>query len=119
MKGESLLLLRRLLSATVLATGFGVLWLIAVAVLGTIVLEACFRGEPRVRESIVVRSDGQPLIETRRGRAVEGYRDLDGRPVAGPGQPALILPIGLMGSQYDEGIDYFPLWPRRLELETQ
>ncbi|HEV8068461.1 MAG TPA: hypothetical protein VGP76_12045 [Planctomycetaceae bacterium] len=107
MKGDWGLLLRRLLSAMVLATGFGVLWLIAVAVLGTIVLEACFRGEPRVRESIVVRSDGQLLIETRRGRAVEGYRDLDGRPFAGPGQPALILPIGLVGAQYQEGIDYF------------
>jgi hypothetical protein len=107
MKGESLLLVRRLLSATVLATGFGVLWLIAVAVLGTIVLEACFRKESRARESIVVRSDGEPLIETRRARAVEGYRDLDGRPLAGPGQPALILPIGLMGSQGQKGIDDF------------
>jgi hypothetical protein len=107
MKSESLLLLRRLLAATVLATGFGVLWLIAVAVLGTIVLEACFRRESRARESIVVRSDGQPLIETRRGRAVEGYRDLDGRPLADPKQPTLILPIGLMGTQGQEGINDF------------
>jgi hypothetical protein len=107
MKGDSHLLLRRLLSATVLATGFGTLWLIFVAVFGTIVLQTFFRGESLPRETIVVRSDGQPLIETRRRGAVEGYCDLDGRPVAGPGQPALILPIWLIGSQDDEGIEYF------------
>ncbi|HXY33863.1 MAG TPA: hypothetical protein VEI07_06515 [Planctomycetaceae bacterium] len=107
MKGESLLLLRRLLAATVVATGFGTLWLIAVAVFGTIILDTFFSGESRARETIVVRSDGEPLIETRRARAVEGYRDLDGHPHAGPGQP-LIQPVAVLwGSKIEEGIEYF------------
>jgi len=112
MKGEKLLLLRRLFSATVLGTGFGVIWLIGVAVLGTIVLQKYFREEPVAREKIEVRADGTPLIEMRRGHEVEGYRDLDGRPIVVAGQPVLIQPVMLTGSEDVEGIEYFFRWGR-------
>jgi hypothetical protein len=112
MKGEKLLLLRRLLSATVLGSGFGVVWLIGVAVLGTIVLQKYFREEPVAREKIEVRADGTPLIEMRRGHEVEGYRDLDGRPIVVAGQPVLIQPVMLTGSEDVEGIEYFFRWGR-------
>ncbi|HEV3302029.1 MAG TPA: hypothetical protein VG055_20410 [Planctomycetaceae bacterium] len=112
MKGEKLLLLRRLFSATVLGTGFGVVWLVVVAVLGTTILQRFFTGEPIVRETIEVCADGTPLIETRRVRAAEGYRDLDGRPPAAVGAPVLIQPVSLLGAEGVEGIEYFFRWGR-------
>jgi hypothetical protein len=55
MKSEKLLL-RRILSATVLATGFGTVWLIVVAVLGSVILQRFFTGEPSIRETLAVRA---------------------------------------------------------------
>jgi len=106
------LLLRRLLSATILAAGFACVWLIVVAVLGAIVLQRFFTREPLARESLVIARDGSTLIETRRGRGVDGYRNLDGTPRTAVSQPSLVQPIGLMGTRDVDAINFFFTWGR-------
>ena len=57
-------LLRQLLLAATLATGFGTLWFVLVLWLGNAIEEAWHGGKPPPREDLVVTTDGTPLIES-------------------------------------------------------
>ena len=81
MIGRKIPLLRQLLLAATLATGFGTLWSLLVLWLGTSIDEAWSGGVRPPREDLVVRSDGTPLIESRpqNNLSLATYRDRNGR----------------------------------------
>ena len=77
-------LVRQLVWAATLATGFGVIWLMLAAWLGYTIQESLRGGGRRwpEQEQLVIKLDGTPLIERYRwddaGRAKTTYRDLKG-----------------------------------------
>jgi len=74
-------LLRQLLLAATLGTGFGTLWALLVLWLGVSIHEAWLGGDQPPREDLVVSSDGTPLIVAypHKNLSLATYRDLNGR----------------------------------------
>jgi hypothetical protein len=74
-------LLRQLLLAVTLGTGFGTLWCLLVVWLGVSIQEAWLGGDPLPREELVVKSDGTLLIGSTppKNLSLVTYRDLNGR----------------------------------------
>ena len=91
-------LLRQLLLAAALATGFGTLWALLVLWLG-VSIRGGMAGRDQLppREELVVASDGTPLIASTPwdNQSLATYRDLDGRAQPAPdrtsGSPAMYL----------------------------
>jgi hypothetical protein len=95
-------LLRRLLWAATLATGFGTAWLAIVVWLGNSIQEAWQGGTENwpPRETLVVKSDGTPLIErvTYQNLSQFTYRDLSGRVQDAPERTDLLPSVSVSGA---------------------
>jgi hypothetical protein len=98
-------LLRQLLLATTLATGFGTIWCVLVLWLGTAIEEAWRGGNLPPREDLVVTSDGTPLIVStpRQNLSLATYRDRYGRVHATPDKDELLPLVYLSGVQWPPG----------------
>jgi hypothetical protein len=110
---------RQLLLAATLATGFGTTWAALVFWLGN-AIERAWPGPDRPRESLVVRSDGTPLIEATPhydlSRAT--YRDLDGRAQPAPDRDETVTALYLPGERpRSPGVFASkPGWERRVKV---
>jgi hypothetical protein len=116
---RSTTLLRKILLAATLATGFGLLWFAIVLWLGTSILETWSGKSRSPYESLVVKEDGTILIQSvpLDNLSQVTHRDLEGRPVEGPERrdqaPALYL-----DGERKPGILWFaqPRWEQRIKL---
>jgi hypothetical protein len=112
-------LLRHLLWAATLATGFGTVWFLLVAPLTTSIQEA-WQGANRLRqESLVVRSDGTPLIRSMPldNLSLMTYRDLNGREQETPEGTDLISAVYMAGEHATPGFfSLSPGWDQRLRF---
>jgi hypothetical protein len=113
-------LLRHLLWAATLATGFGTLWFVVMIWLTTSIQEA-WQDRVRLRqESIVVRSDGTPLIRSiplDYNLSLTTYRDLNGQVRGDADDRDLLTPVYLPGEHAKPGFfSSRPGWQGRLEV---
>ena len=97
---------RRLILATTLAVGFGMLWFVVVNVVDMVGagLFDAWPGSPArpPRENLAVRADGTPLIaSTPRGVSKEEYRELNGRAVSDPEKLRLVDPLWMDALRMD------------------
>jgi hypothetical protein len=110
-------LLRQILWAATLATGFGTLWLVLALWLGTS-MQGAWQGDGRLRqESLVVRSDGVPLIQS---FAMENaspitYRDLSGRLQVAPERNEQLPMVSMAGEHGAPGFFFHPRWDQRIK----
>jgi hypothetical protein len=110
-------LLRQLAWAATLATGFGTLWFMLVAWLGTSIQQAWQGGNRLVFERLQVRSDGTLLIESnpQDNLSQVTYRDLKGVAHDAPERDDLLPAVHLFGAL--ETRDFFSRqagWAERL-----
>ena len=99
-------LLRQFALAVTLAIGFGALWSMLVAWLGTSIQQA-WQGEDRsVHERLEVRSDGTLLIWSipQRNRSEETYRDLKGVVQDATDRNDLLAAVYLFGGPGETGL---------------
>jgi hypothetical protein len=120
MIARKLSLLRKLLWAATLATGFGTLRVALVLWLGTSIQEA-WQGGRRTwpaREDLVVRSDGTPLIESIpwENLSLTTYRDLSGRVQDAPDRDDQLPAVYMSGEHRTPDFFSWPLgWEQRLK----
>ena len=111
-------LLRQILWAVTLATGFGTLWCVLMLWLGTS-MQWAWQGDGRLRlESLVVRSDGVPLIQSiaMDNASPTTYRDLSGRPQLAPERNDQFPVVYMPGEHGAPGFfSSYPRWDQRLE----
>lgn len=81
MKGTGIF--HRLLAALVVAAGVGIVWALLAIWLGTL-SESLWQGGDRIYESISVRRDGEPVIQSysTANYQILSYRTLDGQPLS-------------------------------------
>jgi hypothetical protein len=112
-------LLRSFLLAATLATGFGTLWFVLTLWLGTTILEA-LEGKRRLFwESLVVKADGTPLIESvpRDNLSLTTYRDLNGLAHDVVERKDQLPAVYLSGEHESVGSALAqPVWPQRIKL---
>ena len=114
-------LLRQLVWAATLATGFGTLWFVLVMWLTTSIQEAWQGGRQNwpPREDFVVRSDGTPLIRSTPWENYSNatYRDLNGGTQAAPDREHLVPAVYMSGIHRTPDIfSGQPTWPQRLMM---
>ena len=111
-------LLRQILWAVTLATGFETLWCVLMLWLGTS-MQWAWQGEARLRqESLVVRSDGVPLIQSiaMDNASPITYRDLSGRPQVAPERNEQFPVVYMAGEHGEPGFfSSVPPWDQRLK----
>jgi hypothetical protein len=115
-------LVRQIVWATTLATGFGTVWFVLVAWLATAIQES-WQGSGRRwphREQLVIRSDGTPLIELYQwdelSRLTTTYRDLKGVAQKSTETTELIAAIFMPGEHPPAGrFAGEPSWLERLK----
>jgi hypothetical protein len=107
-------LLRRILAATTLAAGFGALWSVLAAWLGTSILQARPGVAKTRREMLVVTANGTPLIQDYPldNLSLMTYRELDGRPHDPVDRSDNIQGSYLYGERHGVRSD----WPGRIGL---
>jgi len=113
-------LLRQLLWAATLSTGFGILWSALVLWLGTSIQEAWQGGRRNwpPREYLEVRSDGTPLIVSTpwENLSLTTYRDLSGRVQDAPERDDMLPAVSMAGEHGTPGFFSWPLgWEHRLK----
>jgi hypothetical protein len=98
-------LLRQLAWAATLATGFGALWFMLVAWLGTSIQQAWQGGNRLVFERLQVRSDGTLLIQSnpQDNLSQVSYRDLKGVAQDAPDRDDLLPSVYLFGARETPG----------------
>jgi hypothetical protein len=112
-------LLRQLLTAATLATGFGIVWAVFVALVGQAVSDALHLDRDwHSRDDIIIRSDGTPLIRSwTRDYQIQRYRDLDERPAETPRSNRMINGAYLVGAATRARRDTANLdWDNRLKV---
>ncbi len=114
-------LLRQLVWAATLATGFGTLWFVVVIWLTTSIDEAWRGGRQNwpTREEFVVRSDGTPLIRSTPWENYSNatYRDLNGGTQAVPDREKLVPAVYMAGNHRAPDMwSGHPTWPQRLNV---
>ncbi len=114
-------LLRQLVWAATVATGFGILWSYLVVWLGTSIQEAWQGGRRNwpPLELVVVRSDGTPLIRSipQDNLSLDTYRDLSGRAQDAPDQNDLLAAVSMAGEHEASNFHLSPLgWGQRLKV---
>jgi hypothetical protein len=118
MIARKLSLLRQILWAVTLATGFGTLWAVLMLWLGTS-MQWAWRGDDQLRqESLVVRSDGVPLIQSMAmdNASPVKYRDLSGHPQVAPERNDQFPVVYMPGEHGAPGfVSSYPRWDQRLE----
>src|SRR5271166_691758 len=99
-------LLRQLAQAATLATGFGAVWFMLVAWLGTSIQEARQGVKRQVFERLQVRSDGTLLIESnpQDNLSQVTYRDLKGVVQDAPDRNDLLPAVRLFGASETPGL---------------
>jgi hypothetical protein len=110
-------LLRPVLLAATLAAGFGTLWIVPVTWLGVAILEAWPGRSRPPQESLVVATDGTPLIQSMRldnHQTLVTYRDLDGR-VRSDLERKFQNPAFLYGEAEDPFLSR-PDWSQRIKV---
>jgi hypothetical protein len=112
-------LLRQILWAATLAIGFGTLWFVLALWLGTSIQEAWQGTDGLKQESLVVKSDGTPLIRSASitNFSLVTYRDLSGRPHDPPETADLVQGVAMSGAPQAPG--FFagrPGWAERLKI---
>jgi hypothetical protein len=118
MIARKLSLLRQILWAATLAIGFGTIWFVLTLWLGTS-MQSAWQGDGRLRqESLVVRADGVPLIQSivMDNASPITYRDLSGRPQLAPERNEQ-FPVVYMPGKHDAPVFFFshPQWDQRLK----
>ena len=112
-------LLRQILWAVTLATGFGTLWSVLTVWLGAAIEEAWRGGDWPPQETLVVRSDGSLLIQSTamENPSLATYRDLDGRVQETPDRNDMLTPNYMFG---EYGTPHFLFssisWEQRLSV---
>jgi hypothetical protein len=118
MIARKLSLLRQILWAATLATGFGTLWCALMLWLATSI-QGAWQGDGRLRqESLVVRSDGVPLILSiaMDNASPFTYRDLSGRPQVAPERKEQLPVVYMPGEHGTPGFfSSQPHWDQRIE----
>ncbi|MFI5460866.1 MAG: hypothetical protein ACHRXM_36105 [Isosphaerales bacterium] len=114
-------LFRQLLWAATLATGFGTVWLMLAAWLGTAIQDAWQDGKRDwpPREELVVRSDGTPLILSTpwENLSLATYRDLNDRVQDAPDRNDLLPAVYMPGEHGTTGFfSARPGWEHRLKV---
>jgi hypothetical protein len=108
---------RQLVWAATLATGFGTLWFVLILWLTTSMSEIVQTGAPLHQESLVVRSDGVPLIRSMPldNLSLTTYRNLKGQPQDVPADRALMTAVYMVGEHEKPGFFSLPPgWEHRL-----
>jgi hypothetical protein len=119
MKAPKASLFRSFLLAVTLATGFGTLWLVLTSWIGNSVLQA-WQDKSQIRqESLVVATDGTPLIQSYPldNLSLMSYRDLDGNVRDSMERKDMLPPIYLPGEQESGAFSSNELsWQQRIEV---
>jgi hypothetical protein len=112
-------LLRQILWAATLATGFGTLWSVLMLWLGTS-MQWAWQADGRLRqESLVVRADGVPLIQSiaMDNASPITYRGLSGRSQVAPVRNEQFPVVYMPGEHGAPGFfSSYPQWDQRLEV---
>ena len=110
---------RQLVWAATLATGFGTLWFVLSIWLTTSISRTWQSGAPLHQESIVVRSDGTPLIRSvpLDNLSLTTYRNLNGQPQDVPADRGLMTAVYMVGEHEKPGFfSLRPGWDERLKV---
>jgi hypothetical protein len=112
-------LLRQLVWAATLATGFGTLWFVLVIWLTTSIAGIWQSGAPLHQESLVVRPDGTPLIRSvpLDNLSLTTYRDLNGQAQELPDGNDVLATVYMPGEHEKPGFFSLPpRWDQRLNV---
>jgi hypothetical protein len=119
MMARTFSLLRQVLWAATLASGFGTFWLVILLWLTTSVQEAWQGTDGLKQESLVVTADGTPLIRSVpiSNFSLGTYRDLSGRPHDAPETGELLQGVTMPGELEAPGFfSGSPGWEQRLKI---
>jgi hypothetical protein len=108
---------RQLVWAATLATGFGTLWFVLILWLTSSVSEILQTDAPLHQESLVVRSDGVPLIRSMPldNLSLTTYRNLKGQPQDVPADRGLMTAVYMVGEHEKPGFFSLPPgWEHRI-----
>jgi hypothetical protein len=119
MKAPRTSLLRSFLLAATLAIGFGTLWLVLASWIGNSVLEASRDKSQLRQESLVVATDGTPLIESTplQNLSMTTYRDLSGNARDGLERRDTLWATYVYGADEDSASSLSqPNWQQRIKV---
>jgi hypothetical protein len=110
-------LLRQLLWAITIGIGFGIIWVLVLAWIGSAVQEAWLGGNVAPYEQLIVKADGTLLIQTlpQETSLRETVRDLAGQVQEAPERGDQITAVTMVGESSETGfLDSRPTWSSRL-----